>query len=394
MAIAGGRQPALFQDSKTTGVLDKRQPDSKARGKPRKPEGQSPELTTPIVRQCKHRLSVGFNLFLAPVDYHRGVPESKRSLHYATLPAVAFGDPDSALCRKKALWHTSHSTVGCPFIYWSGSAGYALHSKWLGLDLLGRSLCSLLWFRFVACFLLFLGGTELSGASALYFSRGGGGAAVRLSCFCLLVLPFVVLHGIMGLSFSFRCFALAVLSLSCPPAVLSLVAAAPAVGFSGSRSLPAVSVAALRSVSASVLPSASVSVGCAAGADAVARGLFPSAQVFSVSSGRWGAGRSAFARRSVAVVSAVLSAGGPAGLWCFFPSAGCPVGLLPSARSSRCFCGLGSGSWASAAFALGSGLPLLAFLPPGVSPPPGWGFSSLGGGWWVARPAAVQLALF
>ncbi len=76
------------------------------------------------------------------------------------------------------------------------------------------------------------------------------------------------------------------------------------------------------------LPSASVFVGCAAGADAVARGLFPAAQVFSVASGQWGAGRSAFARRSVAVVSAVVSAGGSAGLWCFFPAAQLPCRVV------------------------------------------------------------------
>ncbi|AGF53731.1 slr6081 (plasmid) [Synechocystis sp. PCC 6803] len=215
----------------------------------------------------------------------------------------------------------------------------------------------------------------------------GGSAALPWVAFCVLSCY----NGLIGCSPG-GCTVLSVSALS--PCVVCLLSACPAVGFSGSRSLSPLSVAALRSLSAAVPASASVFVGCAAGADAVGRSLFPSASVFSVSSGQWGAGRSAFARRSVAVVSAVLSAGGPAGLWCFFPSAGCPVGLLPSARSSRCFCGLGSGSWASAAFALGSGLPLLAFLPPGVSPPPGWGFSSLGGGWWVAHPAAVQLSLF
>lgn len=217
---------------------------------------------------------------------------------------------------------------------------------------------------------------------------GCGSAALLLVAFC--VVPRY--NGVIGCSPG-GCPVLSVSALpSCP--LSSLVAAAPAVGFSGSRSLLPCSVSALRRVAVSVPASASVFVGCAAGADAVARGLFPAAQVFSVASGRWGAGRSAFARRSVAVVSAVLSAGGSAGLWCFFPAAQCPGGLLPSARSSRCFCGLGSGSWASAAFALGSGLSLLAFLPPGVSPPAGWGFVSLGGGWWVARPATVQLSLF
>ena len=161
-------------------------------------------------------------------------------------------------------------------------------------------------------------------------------------------------------------------------------------GFSGSRSLLPCSVAALRFLAGLVPSGSAVSVGCARGADCVARGLFPAARVFSVSSGLFGSGRSAFARRSVACVGSVA----PAGLWCFFPSSACPAGLLPSSSSSRCFCGLGSGSWASAAFALGSGCSVLCFLPPAVSAPAGWGLVSVGGGWWVARPAVAQLSLF
>ena len=172
------------------------------------------------------------------------------------------------------------------------------------------------------------------------------------------------------------------------PVSLSFVSRFPAVGFSGSRSLPSQSAIALRSVAALVSPSAVVSVGCARGADSLARSLFPHAHVFSVASGRWGSGRGAFARRSVACVSSVA----PAGLWCFFPAGPCPAGLLPSPSSSRCFCGLGSGSWASAAFALGSGLAVLCFLPPGVPCPVGWGFTSLGGGWWVSRPSSSSPA--
>jgi hypothetical protein len=164
----------------------------------------------------------------------------------------------------------------------------------------------------------------------------------------------------------------------------SLLAAAPAVAFSGGRSLPPASVAALRLAAAAVPPSASVLVGCAAGADAVARSLFPAASVFAVSSGRWGVGRSAFARRSAAVVAATVAAGG---WWLSFPRSACPVGLLPSPSPSRCFSGFGSGSWASLALAVGSALPCLVFLPPGVAAPVGWGLSPLGGvGGWPVPP--------
>jgi hypothetical protein len=171
-----------------------------------------------------------------------------------------------------------------------------------------------------------------------------------------------------------------------------LVSGFSAFGFSGSRSLSGASVAALRSVAGLVPAGSSVSVGCAAGADAVARGLFPAASVFSVASGAWGRGRGAFAARSVACVRSVVSAGG---LWLFFPAGACPVGLVPSASSSRCFRGLGSGSWASAALAVGLGCPVVCFLPSGLSVPAGWGFVSLGGGWWFSRPvASAQLSLF
>lgn len=177
-----------------------------------------------------------------------------------------------------------------------------------------------------------------------------------------------------------------------PAAVSAALSGASVVGFSGSRSpLGAVSCASLLAACAAVPPSASVFVGCARGVDAVARSVFPSASVFSVASGAFGRGRSAFARRSVACVSAVASAGG---LWVSFPASACPAGLAPSASSSRCFSGSGSGSWASLAFALGSGVRCLVCLPAGVLPPAGWGLVSLGGGWWGSSPVPVQLSLF
>jgi hypothetical protein len=167
-------------------------------------------------------------------------------------------------------------------------------------------------------------------------------------------------------------------------------------GFSGSRRWVG-SFAALRAAAGFVPTGCRVVVGCAAGVDEFFRGAFPSAQVVAVSSGQWGVGRGAFAARSIACVRAVAGNGG---LWVSFPSSACPAGLLPSSSSSRCFSGSGSGSWASLAFALGSGVSCLVFL--GSLPAPaGWGLSPVPGcpGWFgcsgaLGSPAVVQLSLF
>lgn len=175
------------------------------------------------------------------------------------------------------------------------------------------------------------------------------------------------------------------------PAVPLAVAfgCASAVGFSGSRSsVPS----ACASVVPLVLSGCPVFVGCAPGVDGFFRAAFPSASVFAAAS--FGSGRGSFAARSVAVVRAVAAAGasaGSGGLWVSFPSGACPAGLAPSASSSRCFSGSGSGSWASLAFAAGSGLSCLVF---GFAPPASWGFSPLGGGWWWLGSPVRQLSLF
>lgn len=167
--------------------------------------------------------------------------------------------------------------------------------------------------------------------------------------------------------------------------VLELISASPVVVFSGSRSPSEQSAAVVRWVARQCkVPSA---VGCARGVDAVVRQCLTSAVVFSATSQR----PAALARRSASCVEHVASG---AGLWCFFPSSGCPSGLLPSSRSSACFCGSGSGTWASAAFAAGLGLPCLCWLPSGVKPP-SWGFSELGCGWWFRQVVSgVQGSFF
>lgn len=176
----------------------------------------------------------------------------------------------------------------------------------------------------------------------------------------------------------------------------SFFASASVVGFSGSRRpLDAVASTALFSAIAAVPSSAKVVVGCATGVDAVVRLACPRAQVFSVASGQFGEGKSAFARRSTACVQAVAAAGS-GGLWVSFPSGRCPAGLLPSSSSSRCFSGSGSGTWASLALAVGLGVPLLVFLPAGVVSPAGWGLAPVPGcdGWFSSVPVTAQLSLF
>lgn len=169
--------------------------------------------------------------------------------------------------------------------------------------------------------------------------------------------------------------------------VLELVSSFGVVAFSGGRSLVGPSLAAARWLCSSSSPS-SVLVGCAPGADAVARFSFPSASVFSVVPG---SGRGGFAARSVQVVRSCV---GSSGLWVSFPSSSCPPGLLPSSSSSRSFCGSGSGSWASLSFAVGCGLPCLVYLAPGIVPPVGWSFVAIGSGWFLSQPVAVQSSLF
>jgi hypothetical protein len=170
---------------------------------------------------------------------------------------------------------------------------------------------------------------------------------------------------------------------SVPASVLSLVGGAGVVGFSGSRSVVPACVGA---VCGAVSPRALVGVGCASGVDAVVRALVLGCSVFSASSFSASSFSGRLVLRSVALVRFVASASGRSGggVFVVFPSVACPAGLVPSSSSSVCFRGLGSGSWASAAFAAGLGVPLLVFSPVGV---PAWGFSSLGGGWFLLSPS-------
>ena len=178
----------------------------------------------------------------------------------------------------------------------------------------------------------------------------------------------------------------------------SVFAGVVSVGFSGSRSLSGAASAALSALLPSVPAGVRVSVGCARGVDLACRSFFassPSLLVFSVASGRFGSGRSAFARRSSRCVLSVAASS--RGLLVVVPSRSCPAGVVPS----RSFSGRGSGSWGSAAFALGRGRRVLVWLRAGVRPPVwagvSWSVSAVPGGcWWLGIPAprVVSLSLF
>ena len=153
-----------------------------------------------------------------------------------------------------------------------------------------------------------------------------------------------------------------------PSLVLAAAAAFPAPAgvlrwaFSGSRR-PGF-VARVAGAVASALPAAPsvplVSVGCAGGADAAvrfARAACPGLSVFRVA----GPGRGALAARSAACVRSVLPVGGGCLVAC--PASPCPAGVAPR----RAFRGRGSGSWGSVGLALGLGLPVVLFVPPGAS---------------------------
>ena len=172
-------------------------------------------------------------------------------------------------------------------------------------------------------------------------------------------------------------------------ALARLLHSASVVGVSGSRSAAPGCVRAVGWAVRQFAPSASVITGCMSGIDQVARQLAPSALVLRAAS--FGRGRGRFARRSTAVVRRV-AASGPSALWVSAPGRACPAGLVPSASSSACFAGFGSGSWASLALALGLGVRALVWLPLAgpcarpVAPPAAWGLSLVcagrAGAWW------------
>jgi hypothetical protein len=190
-----------------------------------------------------------------------------------------------------------------------------------------------------------------------------------------------------------------------PASVSALLAGAPIVGFSGSRTPAPASIAALRMAARVVSPAVPIVVGCAAGIDQHVAQLIPRAEVIRASS--FGIGRAVIglaplspraqlAARSIAVVQACVG-----GVWVSSPATACPPSVQPARSSSACFNGSGSGTWASLAYAIGSGIAPLVFLPAGIVPPAAFCLVAAGQGWYVASdlgwspaPPAGQLTLF
>lgn len=126
-------------------------------------------------------------------------------------------------------------------------------------------------------------------------------------------------------------------------------------GISGSRHASGLPVSLARVVVPFVSAFGPISCGDAHGVDDVARPF--ASFVFHVSD--FGVGRGAYARRSIAFVRDLSLS--PSPILLAFPSDVCPIGLFPSSASSRCFCGLGSGTWASVSFAIGLRIPVIVF---------------------------------
>jgi hypothetical protein len=179
----------------------------------------------------------------------------------------------------------------------------------------------------------------------------------------------------------------------------ALFSGVSSVGFSGSRTPSPAALSALLSALACLpVSSCRVSVGCARGVDASVRGAFSGSSsllVFSAAAPRFARAGAvgALALRSAACVRSVAT--GARGLLLVLPSGACPAGVRPS----RSFSGCGSGSWGSAALAVGLGRRVVVWLAAGVRPPvwSGFSWSSVGGGWWLCSPvpsASVQLSLF
>lgn len=170
----------------------------------------------------------------------------------------------------------------------------------------------------------------------------------------------------------------------------------PLVGFCGSRSLPSCWASQVGQVVQGVQALGQrVAVGCARGADQLARQAAHHPLVFQASA--FGSGRGAFAARSSAMVR-VVSGSGPGSALAGFVLAPCPPGIAParSWRSGR----PPSGSWSALALAVGLGVPVTVWCGSslcGSAFLPAWGGSwrivALGpfAGGWRFVPAQWQL---
>lgn len=118
--------------------------------------------------------------------------------------------------------------------------------------------------------------------------------------------------------------------------------------FSGSRRLAGNQYYLCKRLALSLAKAGNIIVtGCAAGADAAVRSAVPTATIFRASD--FGSGRAAFALRSIEMIRSLPSGSVVVG----FPDRCCPKEIVSSGSASQCFCGSGSGTWATLAFAAG-----------------------------------------
>ena len=153
------------------------------------------------------------------------------------------------------------------------------------------------------------------------------------------------------------------------------------IGFSGSRrEVPASAYSVFKKVDATQR----VLVGDASGVDKAVREFFPLAEVFKIN---W-KNKGAFAERSIRFVKAIALM---EGCLISFPDQDCPIGLKPSESKSKCFCGKGSGTYATLGYAVGLNIPCFVYL---QSFKCDW-LELLGSGWSCYRPVKQkQLSLF
>lgn len=159
------------------------------------------------------------------------------------------------------------------------------------------------------------------------------------------------------------------------------------VAFSGSRSLSP-SWAGLVSRVVAGFAGCSLAVGCCRGADALVSSAAPGARVFRAVGPRPGQ----LVARSVALVRWLAAS--PGSVLVVFVGGPCPAGVSPSAR----WPGGGSGSWASAALAVGLGCRVCVFWCGSgpVALPASWGCwlagsGALAGGWVLAGDSQKSL---
>ncbi|MBF0227755.1 MAG: hypothetical protein HQK76_20085 [Desulfobacterales bacterium] len=125
------------------------------------------------------------------------------------------------------------------------------------------------------------------------------------------------------------------------------------IGFSGSRRL-SVRYALLAQGIAHTCVKAGykINVGCANGLDAFIREAVPSAKVFSVKSGFYGAGKSAYVKRSIDLIKS-------SNILIGFVNEPCPSGIIPADRWTSGI--VPSGTWSSLALAVGLNIPVYIF---------------------------------